>query len=486
MANTFYFYDLETSGLNPREQRIMQFAGQRTDMNLNPIGKPHSLFIKMSPDVLPEPSAILITGITPQRTIEEGITEAEFLKLFHEEIATPDTIFVGFNTVRFDDEFMRYLHYRNYYDAYEWQWSDGRGKWDLMDLVRMTRALRPEGMQWPFGPNGKGTVRLELMAAANNIEHSNAHEALSDVRACISLAKLIYTNQPKLFTYLLSLRDKKAIQRLVEKGEPVIYTSGKFPDEYEKTTVAVMIADNKGRGALMYDLRVDPTPYLAMTPEELVVRWRARSKDGSEARLPLKTLQYNHCPAVAPISTLDEASERRIKIDMREVEENLQKLLDAPDFPGKLLEMLQLADKEQEERRAKYTDKQLVDAQLYENFFDAQDKTGMRVVRAATPSELKRLQVPFKDSRLEELLPLYKARNFPESQTELDKKYWEAFRREKLLTGDDKSRAAKFFIAIADISERLDLTKEEEALLIELDTYGQSILPEDVDIDSAA
>lgn len=477
MAKTFFFYDLETSGLNPREQRIMQFAGQRTDMNLEPIGDPHSYFIQLTPDVLPEPNAVLVTGITPQQTFENGITEAEFLKIFHAQIATPDTIFVGFNSVRFDDEFMRYLHYRNFYDPYEWQWSDGRGKWDLLDLVRMTRALRPEGIEWPFAANGKGTVRLELIAAANNIEHEAAHEALSDVRASIALAKLVHTNQPKLFTFLLNLRDKKAIQALVEKGEPLVYTSGKYPDEFQKTTVAVMAADNKDRGALMYDLRIDPTPYLSMSAEELFKQWKAKPKDENEHRLPLKTLQYNHCPAIAPLNVLDEDSQKRIKIDMDEVHTHLKTLRSAKDFPAKLVEMLRLADREQSERRAQYTENQLVDAQLYENFFDTQDKTSMRLVRAATAAELKKLDVPFKDSRLEALLPLYKARNFPKSMTDSDKKYWEAYRRQKLLEGDDKSRAAKYFIAIAEISERLDLSKKDESLLIDLDLYGQSILP---------
>ena len=475
---TFYFYDLETSGLNPREQRIMQFAGQRTDMDLNPISERHNIFIKLTADVLPEPEAVLITGITPQKTLEEGITEAEFLQIFHKEIATPDTIFVGYNTVRFDDEFIRYLHYRNFYDAYEWQWSEGRGKWDLLDVVRMTRALRPDGIEWPVGDNGKATVRLEVMTAANNIEHEGAHEALSDVKACIALAKLIKTLQPKLFQFLLTLRDKKAIQKLVEEGKPLVYTSGKYPAEYEKTTVAVMAARNKDRGALMYDLRIDPTPYLKMSAEELYKQWKVKTKDESAERLPLKTLQYNHCPAIAPLSVLDEASQQRIKIDMNEVAKNLKKLKSDATFADKLTEMLQIADKVQEEQRKQYTEGQTVDQQLYSGFFDNEDKTSMRVVRAATLAELKKLQLPFKDSRLEELLPLYKARNFPESQTSVDKKYWEEYRRTKLMSGDDKSRAARYFIRIADISERDDLTKREQSLLIDLDLYGQSIVPD--------
>ena len=191
MATSFFFYDLETSGISPREARIMQFAGQRTDMDLKPVGEPFNILIKLSPDVLPEPDAVLLTGITPQQVNADGITEAEFLKIFEKEIATPDTIFVGFNSVRFDDEFMRFLRYRNFYDAYDWQWKDGRSRWDLLDLTRMTRALRPEGIKWPVAPKGEPTCRLELITALNGREYEQAHDARNDVLAVIALVKLI-------------------------------------------------------------------------------------------------------------------------------------------------------------------------------------------------------------------------------------------------------------------------------------------------------
>src|SRR3989344_5067621 len=167
MSSSLLFYDLETSGFNPREQRIMQFAGQRTEMQLKPIGEPFNYLIKMTEDILPDPDAVLLTGITPQSTIADGITEVAFLKIFAHEISIPGTVFVGFNSIRFDDEFIRFLHYRNFYDAYEWHWADGRGRWDMLDVVRMTRALRPDGIKWPFDSSGVPANRLELLTAIN-------------------------------------------------------------------------------------------------------------------------------------------------------------------------------------------------------------------------------------------------------------------------------------------------------------------------------
>ena len=313
---TFYFYDLETSSVNPRTGRIMQFAGQRTNAKLEPVGEPHNILIKLTDDVLPDPDAILITGITPQQTVTDGVSEVEFLKTFYEEIATPSTVFVGFNTVRFDDEFMRYLMWRNYYDPYEWQWKDGRSRWDMLDVVRMTRALRPDGIKWPFAPDGRPTNRLELLTSLNDLEHEHAHDALSDVHATIAVAGLIRGKQPKLFDYLLNMRDKRRVAALVERNEPFVYSSGKYASEWEKTTAVVRLGDNpKKQGALVYDLRHDPAEFLELSAAELVERWRWARDEDAPRRLPIKTLQYNRCPAVAPLAVLDDASKQRLDLD---------------------------------------------------------------------------------------------------------------------------------------------------------------------------
>ena len=215
MAQTFFFYDLETSGLSARDDRVMQFAGRRTDMSLNPIGEPYNLLVALNDDTLPSPDALIVTGITPQKTVDEGYTEAQFCRILAEEIFTEDTIAVGFNNIRFDDEFVRHTLWRNFYDPYEWAWRDGRSRWDILDVVRMTRALRPEGINWPIDDKGAPTNRLELLTKENGIAHESAHDALSDVDALIAVTKLIKAKQPQLYSYLLTLRDKKAVQTLV-------------------------------------------------------------------------------------------------------------------------------------------------------------------------------------------------------------------------------------------------------------------------------
>lgn len=429
MTQTFFFYDLETSGLDPRRQRIMQFAGQRTDVNLNPIGEPVNLLVALGDDVLPDPGAILTTGITPQKTQEEGYNEAEFLKILHDQVFTPGTVIVGFNSVRFDDEFMRYALYRNFYDPYEWQWKDERSRWDLLDVVRMTRALRPDGIEWPVDDQGQPTNRLELLTRENGLSHQHAHDALSDVLALIAVAKIIKQKQPKLFDFMLKTRSKQEVAKLVnlDDPQPFVYSSGRYPKGFLHTTAAVPIAPGGRFGsAIVYDLRHDPTDWAAKSIDELkALRFAPYEQRRSEnfVPLPAKELLYNRCPAVAPLGVLDDDAQQRLVLDTQIVQENLKKLHQT-DLPEKLREVFA--------RDGEFSGSGNVDTQLYAGFVGDKDKPKMGAVRAASANELADFIPDFIDERLGKLLIRYKARNFPQSLSQTERDEWEGYRSQRL------------------------------------------------------
>ena len=449
----------------------MQFAGQRTDVDLKPLGKPDSFLIKLTPDILPDPEAVLIHGITPQKALAEGRTEAEALKYLTSQVFTPNTIVVGFNNIRFDDEFMRFMLWRNFYDAYEWQYRDGRGRWDMLDVARMTRALRPAGIEWPFAADGKPTVRLELLAAVNKLDHATAHDALNDVKASLAVARLIKNKQPKLFDYLLKMRDKAKVGALVGKGQPFVYTSGRYHSEFEKTTVAVFITLRTDRqAALVYDLRVDPDEFTGLTPKQLAALWQLR---GPEAPyFPVKTLAYNRCPAVAPLSVLDAAAAARLHLDTQLVDVHHRKLKKATDFGDKLLSALETIEPfSQPELIA---NEQTVDSQLYDGFVNDADRQKMRVVRAADATALADLNLNFADERLAKLLPLYKARNYPDSLTKDESLWWQKFLTARLI---ENGRLQNYLGRISEIAKERQLSAGQKELLKRLKSYGEQAAP---------
>lgn len=479
MAASFFFYDLETTGVQLHECRIMQFAGQRTDLELNPIGEPVNVLIKLTPDVLPDPEAVLLTGITPQQTLQNGITELEFLQLFWKDVATPDTIFVGYNTVRFDDEFMRCLHHRNFYHPYEWHYKDGRSRWDLLDLVRMTRALRPDGITWPFTEDGVPTNRLELITSLNGLDHEQAHEALSDVGATIAAAKLIRSHQPKLFDWLLNLRSKKAVKDFLAQHQTFVYTSGKYDHACQKTAVVQLLSlGDDEHGALVYDLRHDPRQFAKLNPKELIARWQYIRDPDAVPRLPVKSLKYNRCPAICPTGLIsDKAVQERLGITIEQIEANRAALNGLPELVQNILAARKLMDRERDKQQQ--GEQKEAECRVHGGLLDDHDCRLLERVRAAAPAELASFSDGFHDNRLKEMLPRYKARNFPASLTAEERQAWDEYRNQKLFAGGDKSELARYFQVLAECAQDPKYA-DKQFLLEELQLYGHSLLPSEL------
>ena len=465
---TFFFYDLETSGLNPREDRIMQFAGQRTDMNLEPLGEPVNLLVRMTDDALPSPGAIAVTGITPQQTLMDGISEAEFCRYVTEEVFVPETVAVGYNTVRFDDEFMRVTLWRNFYDSYEWQWKDGRSRWDILDVVRLTRALRPEGIEWPFREDGKPTNRLELITKLNGVSHEHAHDALSDVYATIAVAKLIRDKQPKLFDYLLKMRGKREVQKSINLNspQPFVYASGRYSNDYNKTTVAFPLTSGRNGNVLVYDLRYNLDEILEQGLRENEDVTHPEHETTHIKRSPrllaqksyfpvVKELCYNKCPAVAPMGVLESGDGwNKIGLTKETVENNLKILLSHPEFAEQM--------RERYEKQPEFPPAIEPEAALYDGFLNDRDRIKVSAVRNAEPSRLTDFHPEFDDERLPELLLHYKGRNYPETLSDSEMEAYEAYRTERL-----KRLAPRFMAELEQVKD--DFVKQELLL------YMQSI-----------
>ena len=473
MNQTFFFYDLETSGLNPREDRIMQFAGIRTDLDLNPIGESYNVLVKLNDDTLPSPDALMVTGITPQQTQADGYTEAEFAKFLNEEIFTPGTIATGFNSIRFDDEFIRALFWRNFYDPYAWFWRDDRARWDLLDVVRMTRALRPEGIVWPV-VDGKASNRLEVLTKENGIDHFKAHDALSDVEALIAVTKLIKTKQPKLYEHLFAYKDKKLVQKLVnlDSKQPFVYVSGQYSVDFEKATVAFPLTSGRNNNVIVYDLRHDPTPFINLSPADLQKKfytpWEERKKEGY-VPLPVKEMQYNRAPAVAPLGVLEQQDGwSRIGLDEETITEHRSILLSSPSFAENIRSLF--------ENKPEYKKATDPEAQLYDGFVSDTDNLRIEKVRNSNEQQLADLHPDFVDERLGGLLLHYKARNYPKSLAEDEVGAWESWRSARI-----KAMLPGFVTRLNQLASTTTEDESKQFVLQELQLWAESIVPIDED-----
>src|SRR5688572_28893781 len=321
MAGTLLWYDLETFGRDPRRSRIAQFAAIRTDHALEPVGEPVSLFCRPADDLLPSPGATLITGITPQRALADGLREADFIGRVAEEMAQPGTCTVGYNSLRFDDEFVRCGLYRCFHDPYEREWRNGNSRWDLLDVLRLAYALRPEGLEWPLRDDGAASFRLEDLASTNGVRDGDAHEALSDVRATLALARRLRAAQPQLWDWAFESRDKRtAGGRLDVAGmTPVLHVSSRYPAANRCASLVVPLTPHPRIASriVVCSLDQDPEAWLGLAPDEIADRLYTPTADLPEGvqRVPLKEVHVNKCPVLVPLAHLRPEDFARLGID---------------------------------------------------------------------------------------------------------------------------------------------------------------------------
>lgn len=464
MTTTLYWHDYETFGVDPKRDRPAQFAGLRTDEALNEVGEPLVIYCKPARDVLPHPEACLLTGITPQLADAQGMAEPEFIARIHAELAQPGTCGVGYNTLRFDDEVTRHTLYRNFYDPYAREWQQGNSRWDLIDLVRMTYALRPDGIAWPRHDDGRPSFRLEDLAAANGIGHESAHDALSDVRATIGLARLIRDRQPRLYDWLFQLRNKRKVAEQLDLvgHEPVLHTSRMYLSETVCTTLVMPLVGEPGNNnsVLVYDLRQDPSPFLALDVEGLRDRLFTRAEDLPEGveRLPVKSVKINKCPALAPQKTLDEVATKRIAINLDACARHWEQLSADKGFMQRVAQAYSSRE---------FSPAGDVDLALYDGFLNDADRPLLANVRDASPQDLAQTRFDFHDQRLPELLFRYRARNWPETLSVDEAQRWESFRRHRLQDANGGGS-----ITLAEYHERIALLRGER----EGDAAAQRIL----------
>lgn len=434
--NTIYWHDYETWGASPQKDRPSQFAGIRTDEELNIIGEPLVIYCQLANDYLPHPQAALVTGIEPQTCQAQGYIEAEFIHKIHQEFSQPNTCVAGYNSVRFDDEVSRYTLFRNFYDPYAREWQHGNSRWDIIDMLRACYALRPEGINWPLKENGTPSFRLEDLTKANGIKHQDAHDALSDVIATIEVAKLIKRAQPKLYQFLFNLRHKQAVADLIDvlKMTPLLHVSAQFSAAHGCASWITPIAYHpiNKNAVICYDLSCDPTPLLDLSVEEIRDKLYTKTADlaPGEARVGLKNIHINKCPVVAPAKTLLPENAERLNISREQCLTHLKLLKQHPQLRDTLAQVF--------DQTSPFAAEKNPDHSLYSGGFASQaDKNKFEMIRHCQPQDLATLQLTFDDQRFDELFFRYKARNYPFSLTPAEQIKWQHYVQSKLVDGFD-------------------------------------------------
>ena len=461
-GDTILWHDYETSGRDARRDRPLQFAAIRTDADLEEIEAPLEWRCALPAEVLPDPEACLVTGVVPGDHAADELGELDFARRVLEELERPGTCTAGYNSIRFDDEFTRFLLWRNLLPVYDREWRNGNTRFDLLDPLRAAYALRPEGIEWPLREDGAPSFRLEHLTAANGIEHGAAHDAVADVRATIAMARRLRDAQPRLWADCLRARFKQHVRdRLkVGSGEAVVHVSGKIAASLACATVLVPVtvdATAKNQ-VLCVDLRRDPAELLERDRDDLRASLYApRSARGDDHRpVGVKTVHLNRAPVVAPLAVLDDPAWERLQLDPAAVAERQQLVAAHRDALADVVADLHA-------RPAPGAEPDPEEA-LYDGFVDDADARRARLWHTADAAQRAELERQFVDERLRTLAFRLRAREAPESLTDAETAQWQDFVRGRLLAGEP-SRAASVRARIEALAEEAERTEDQRELL---------------------
>ena len=477
---TFLWHDYETFGADPRRDRPSQFGAIRTDADFNPIGEAEMFYCTPADDFLPHPMAVLITGITPQDAKNDGMPETEFAGTINDLMSQPNTCVVGYNSLRFDDEVTRHLFYRNFIDPYAREWQNGNSRWDLIDVVRAIYALRPEGIHWPRKADGSPSFKLEDLTAANGIQHGEAaHDALADVYATIELAKLLKKAQPRMFEHLFNMRGKQQVAKAINLDEPrpLLHISSRFPASRGCAALVLPLARHPSNpnGVIVYDLSENPAELLTLTAADIMQRVFVSNTDLEAkglSRIPLKLIHLNRCPIVLPVNAMEPAIAERHGINLALNESHWQQLrqLDS-DFVSKIQQVFT-------DGQGSFKDAGDPDLMLYSGaFFSTNDRKRFQQIRSTPAEALSELELNFEDSRCDEMLFRYRARNWPDDLTSAERERWDEFRWQRLHSPISSSLTLQGLQAELIRLSTQGLEDKQLFLLQELQFWVESMLP---------
>ena len=292
MEKTYLFYDIETTGLNKCFDQVIQFAAIRTDLALKELER-YECYIKINQDVLPSPMAFITHRISLSTLEEKGVNELEAMVQIHKLFNIPGTISVGYNTLRFDDEFLRFSFYRNLLPPYTHQYANGCSRMDIYPMTVMYHLYKKERLNWP-----ENNLKLENISRKNNFADGAAHNAMTDVIATLNLARCLHQDI-KVWDYLIGFFDKQIdqerYQQLVGQKNhhlPIgIMIDGKFGPEQNYQCAVTPIGTHHHYKNQQLWLRLDFAKLNDAKPDDFIQYTHVISKKTGEPGLilPMKT-----------------------------------------------------------------------------------------------------------------------------------------------------------------------------------------------------
>lgn len=317
---SFVFFDTETTGLKHGFDQIVHFAAIRTDADLNEIER-FEARSRLLPHVLPHPAALRTNGLPIGRLLDGSLpSHYDMVRAIRQRLLSwSPSIFLGYNSIRFDEEMLRHALFQTLHPAYLTS-NHNNSRADVWGLVMAAAAVSPACLNVPTGPAGRPIFRLEQLAIANGVVQEQAHDALSDVITTLKLCRLVHQRSPELWQRFVRFSKKATVADFIEAEDGFMLTEFFANEAYHAPVVCIGRDPDQANGRFCLSLNSDVDRYVAMTDDEL----RAEL---AQKPCPVRRLRINAAPTLtalydAPEVMLDgvdidavEARARRMKGD---------------------------------------------------------------------------------------------------------------------------------------------------------------------------
>lgn len=497
-SHSFYFHDYETFGTDPQTSQCTQFAGIRTDENLNIIdGSELNIFCYPREDQLPSPMACLVTHMTPQRILKQDpkviFNEYDFARIIEKEMSIPNTCNIGYNSISFDDECTRNVLYRNFFNPYNREFKNGCSRADGLNIIMLVSILNPNIINFPYSKDKDGNVlkdnygnhllsfKLEELSKSNGIIHENAHDALSDVRALIGIMKIIKDNDPELWDYAINLRFKKNVSELLKEftdsDKPFLHASSFYGKVNNNFSVVKKIGFDRVNANKIYvfDLLCNPEILLS-SAEEIKKNLFSKSEELTEMnaeRAGIKNIVINKMPMLCGLNKIKERAKEMGLVEKSElIKTNLQKL-------KKIESEINIQEKLDIIFTTNFPPQTDVDCMIYSGFASGCDSNMIGKVHACLNNNFDFSQIRFEEGKYSVLLERFIMRNFPHLASPEIVSNWNNYINYKLFNENSNAEynVFRFKEEMDRVSKEFVNDSDKMILINELYEYFESRFP---------
>ena len=382
---TYVFYDTETTGTDTAFDQVLQFAAIRTDDELNETGR-FEIRCRLLPHIVPAPDAIQVTGIAPKRLDDPALpSHYEMACAIHDRLAAwSPAIFLGWNSIHFDEHLLRQAFYQNLLPPYLTN-TGGNGRADMLHITRAVCSLSPGLLTVPTDADGQPRYALDRIAPANGHVHADAHDALADAAATLHMARLVMNGAPSLWHSFTQLATKKAATRFVHT-EPVFHLFRRAGGMAWTCVTPIAVNPDNQAEIRLYDLDTDPADLAKLSDDELAAR-------AAGSNPPLTRLKTNQCPIAL---TPDQAANAGLAApeSLPLTRDRVDRLCNERELRERLLAALPPKQP---------ADTTHVEQQIYDGFPGATDESTMRRFHTVPWDQRPALVGAFRDSRLRHL-----------------------------------------------------------------------------------